>query len=299
MLRILPYPPWPRPRSSNVRDSEKANYPSLQSFTSFFRDDDNHPSYTNLFSVHFSTPRILQNAGNRGHNFHAETGDLRFLLDYYAQSVNLPSKQITSGQTVVVGSPYKYATGTAFSQFNITFMMPRSQQTRLWFERWAALMANDANQYVDFYANFCAPEINIFKWERGGGEPVYNDTWMKRALREAEGQEAFIQGKRIRPWHVHRKYKLTAHWRIINAFPYNIGSIQLNNNSARTMSLTVGFLYERYRFHADPRIDSDTNPIYYPMNNPNDVYQDGSSSTPDFWISTLGNLIRGAINIFR
>ena len=33
-----------------------------------------------------------------------------------------------------------------------------------------------------------------------------------------------------------------------NVFPYNIGSIQLNNEQNTLMSLSVGFYYERYRF---------------------------------------------------
>ena len=33
-----------------------------------------------------------------------------------------------------------------------------------------------------------------------------------------------------------------------NAFPYNLGSVQLNNDRARLMTLTIGFYYERYRF---------------------------------------------------
>ena len=36
-------------------------------------------------------------------------------------------------------------------------------------------------------------------------------------------------------------------YEIRNLFPYNIGSIQLNNDTSRVTTLTVGFLYERYR----------------------------------------------------
>ena len=36
-------------------------------------------------------------------------------------------------------------------------------------------------------------------------------------------------------------------YEIRNCYPYNIGSVQLNNDSSRAMTLTVAFLYERYR----------------------------------------------------
>ena len=49
------------------------------------------------------------------------------------------------------------------------------------------------------------------------------------------------------PQMIARKYRVTAVWEMRNAFPFNIGSVQLNNDSARAMTLTVGMMYERYR----------------------------------------------------
>ena len=224
---------------------ESARYNSLQEFIGFFKKEDNHPSFTNLFSVHFATPRILQK-GNQvsSGTFQSETGQLSLLLDYYAKSVNLPSKQITTGQATTVGSGYKFATGTSFSQISMTFQVPRSQQTRTYFERWTQLMANDANQYTDYYKEYVSPFVYIYKWERGGGEYVYTDPRMLRTLREA-GDDYLLA----------KKYKLTACWVLKNVFPYNIGSIQLDNEQAKVMDLNVQFYYERYRFYSEDRFD--------------------------------------------
>ena len=41
-------------------------------------------------------------------------------------------------------------------------------------------------------------------------------------------------------------------WELRNVFPTNIGSVQLNNNEARVMTLTVSFNFERYRFYNRP-----------------------------------------------
>ena len=41
------------------KDQGNARYNSLQQFQSFMRQDDNHPSYTNLYTVQFGTPRIF------------------------------------------------------------------------------------------------------------------------------------------------------------------------------------------------------------------------------------------------
>ena len=261
IARILPFPydPLPLPPGSRVPygDTARGHYPSVSKFTSMMKDGSTGPSYSNLFSVHFKTPPMLADRSKvyDTRRLRPDSGELRHLLDYYCSTMNLPSKQITTGQTVIAGAAQKYPTGAAFSQMNMSFMMPRSMETRNFFERWMAMMAPDANQYVDYYKNYVAPEVLIFKWERGGGEPVGSDPYMGNSLRQSGDQNVNVQGKIIRPWYQWKKYKLTACWRLINVFPYNIGSMQLNNNSARTLNMTVGFMYERYRFYCDPVYD--------------------------------------------
>lgn len=224
---------------------ESARYNSFQEFMAFSRRDDNHVSTPNLFSVRFNTPRILaQGFGNVSSDRLSVKGDLDLLLDYYADSVQLPSKQITTGQVQTVGSPFKYATNTAFSQINITFKMPRSMYTRCFFERWTQLMATDSEQYTQYYNDYVCPELLIYKWERGNGDYVYTDPKMLRALREA-GNGALLS----------RKYTLTGCYRIENVFPYNIGSIRLDNNTSKVMTMQVGFYFERYRFYTESKFD--------------------------------------------
>ena len=122
----------------------KAYEPLAESPTSnSAKEEENHPSYSNLFSVQLASPKIMRTYFNST-IFNTETGDLRNLLNYYANNLSLPTKQITTGQVLNVGAAYKYATGSAFSQVNVNFMMPRSQLTRTFFEKWASIMSNDA-----------------------------------------------------------------------------------------------------------------------------------------------------------
>tara|TARA_A200000159_G_scaffold156535_1_gene171554 strand:- start:7093 stop:7902 length:810 start_codon:yes stop_codon:yes gene_type:complete len=234
-------------------DTQRAQYPSYQEFIAFTKTEDNHPSFANLFSVHFASPRILQNSGNiqggsKTTNLISETGDLAKNLNFYCQSVNLPSKQVTTGAVTNVGAATKYATGTAYSQLNMTFIMPKSQYTRAYFERWVGRMAPDANQYVDFFDSYVCPSIRIYKFERGGGDLVASDPKMITALRTSND---FNKNTFITDFLLPRKYRITAMYDIRNAFPYNIGSVQLNNDTSRAMTLTVGFLYERYRVQVE------------------------------------------------
>ena len=221
--------------------TEQAQYPSYQEFLAFSKQEENHPSYTNLFSVHFAPPRILTNilgvqGGSKSKRLNPNIGNLRDNLNYYANSVNLPSKQMTTGSFLSVGSAIKYATGTAYSQMNISFIMPRSQYIRSFFEQWTTRISADSNQYVEYYDDYVCPSLTIWKWERNMGGKVTEDEKLASYLKDS-----------TLPQMIARKYRVTAVWEMRNAFPFNIGSVQLNNDSARAMTLTVGMMYERYR----------------------------------------------------
>ena len=235
---------------------EYARYNSFQEFLSRTKGRDNAPSFTNLYSVKFGTPMMMRTSVPtgfvgpvQGNNLEVNgTNDLDWLLDYYADSVNLPSKQVTTSQTPYVGSPFKYATNTAYSQISINFRMPRSQYSRNFFERWTTMMASDSEQYTRYYDEYVCPRMMIYKWERGGGDIAVTDPKLIRSIRESGNADLLLA----------RKYQLTAAWELQNLYPYNIGSVQLNNSNANTMTLSVGFYYERYRFFTADKFDTNT-----------------------------------------
>ena len=239
-----------------IPNPQGARYPSFQEFISRTKGRDNSPSFTNLYSVRFMSPSMMRTYTPANFLGPVQTekfdigmsNDLEWLLDYYADTVNLPSKQITTSQTPYVGSPFKYATNTTYSQISIQFRMPRSQYSRNFFERWTTLMASDSEQYTRYYNDYVCPKMMIYKWERGGGGLAVTDPELIASIRESGSADMLLA----------RKYQLTAAWELRNLYPYNIGSIQLNNSNAQTMTLSVGFYYERYRFYTADRFDHDT-----------------------------------------
>ena len=144
----------------------------------------------------------------------------------------------------------------------MTFKIPRTQRTRAIFERWVALMNNDANQYVNFYKQYCCPRIRIYKFERGGGVNVDNFTndigifggqaGDNNLLNYLKQDKGISQSNLDKVASLAKFYSCHGMWELRNAFPTNIGSVQLNNNEARVMSMTVSFNFERYRFYTKP-----------------------------------------------
>ena len=239
-----------------IPNPQGARYPSFQEFISRTKGRDNSPSFTNLYSVRFMSPSMMRTYTPVNFLGPVQTekfdigmsNDLEWLLDYYADTVNLPSKQVTTSQTPYVGSPFKYATNTTYSQISIQFRLPRSQYSRNFFERWTTLMASDSEQYTRYYNDYVCPKMMIYKWERGGGGLAISDPELIASIRESGSADMLLA----------RKYQLTAAWELRNLYPYNIGSIQLNNSNAQTMTMSVGFYYERYRFYTADRFDQDT-----------------------------------------
>ena len=239
-----------------IPNPQGARYPSFQEFISRTKGRDNSPSFTNLYSVRFMSPSMMRTYTPANFLGPVQTekfdigmsNDLEWLLDYYADTVNLPSKQVTTSQTPYVGSPFKYATNTTYSQISIQFRLPRSQYSRNFFERWTTLMASDSEQYTRYYNDYVCPKMMIYKWERGGGGLAISDPELIASIRASGNADILLA----------RKYQLTAAWELRNLYPYNIGSIQLNNSNAQTMTLSVGFYYERYRFYTADKFDHDT-----------------------------------------
>ena len=99
--------------------------------SNMLKNSKNTPATLNKWSVSFSTPSILQSAslggGSGGETLTLEKGTAADLLDYYANTVNLPSRQLTTAQFQPPGASVKYATNQAFSEMSIEFTIPRSQ----------------------------------------------------------------------------------------------------------------------------------------------------------------------------
>lgn len=226
----------------------------LSEFMAWAKGNDNSPSYSNRYAVSFATPNILR-SGRYVTRYNLETGDNGKYLNLYADTVNLPSKQVTTGSITNVGSTYNYATSSTFSQINISFIMPRNHKTRMIFERWISIMSNDANQYTDYYDDYVCPNLRIYKFERGGGPEFSIPTeWLKELKKMGIDTDRVVR---------YKDDQLVGVYDIRNVFPFNVGSMSLNNEQAGLLKMDVGFYYERYRFYGRSDIDSMGLPYFY------------------------------------
>ena len=235
--------------------------PRIQTMMSLLNKQETAPATTNLFAIEFATPSVFRDYATDNDFKYLEKGKSANMLNYYASAINLPSKQLTTGQITTIGVPYKYATGQAFSQINITFVIPKTQITKTIFERWVSAITGDGDQYVEYYEDYVCDTLRIYKFEKGSGQPARNsDVPMDRSILNKvtvgdtrSKQNSYRNSKNGGL----RLPELMSVTELRNVFPTNIGSSQLNNMEPRLLTFTVSFSYERYKHY--PRASVDTN----------------------------------------
>lgn len=210
------------------------------------------PSYNNLYWVRFrATPSTLKSKSSSffdpffdggatsasGISYGSSGRDESRLINYYANDVTVPSRQITTGDVKTVGSLYRYPTGTTFSEISINFTLSRDLQTRTFFERWMNYITEDSGNRVSWYDDITCPFMDIFKYERGGVNPTSSGVSVVSPTADVSTKDLV------------KFNKVTGVWCLSKVFPFNISNIQLTNGQAGLLSMEVSFYYERYRFY--------------------------------------------------
>ena len=165
------------------------------------------PMTSNLYQVNLGAPNILR----EGIYDPVKLIEAERTVDYYASSVTLPSRAVTTGELNNIGQIRRFATGQTASEINIQFLVTKDQRHRYFFEQWLNHTASDGDNTVAFYDDYVI-DMEILKYENG-----------------PEGHQQ------------------TAAYKLYGAFPFNVGQLQLNNEQTNLVQLDVAFYFERYR----------------------------------------------------
>tara|TARA_B100002019_G_scaffold288635_1_gene302634 strand:+ start:15506 stop:16228 length:723 start_codon:yes stop_codon:yes gene_type:complete len=184
------------------------------------------PVRGNLYSVDIGFPRVL-GAGALQPNEFKPSAEYYDAVNYFADSVTIPSRNITTGDTQNFGLQRSYATGQTPNELGMSFLVTKNQWHRNFFETWMNAIAPDGENRVCFYDDYIC-DIIVRKWERGSNFKV--ETTRKNIKYET------------------RLNKATGIWRFTGAYPFNLGTMNFGNAAADVMRLDVQFKFERYRF---------------------------------------------------
>jgi hypothetical protein len=177
-------------------------------------------SNQNYYAVRFERPDVLRFTDLQGRLVDWPND----MTDLYCDSVQIPSRQVNTGDIKQFGTLYRYPTGISYSQIDMTFLSDRNHRLRNVFELWTTAIANDEKNHATYYDQAVSRKLTVFKYEKQKGTTVRN------------------YGDAIRA-----ENRVTAQWEIYNVFPFNIGTYELNNEQSNLLKLNVSFYFEKYR----------------------------------------------------
>ena len=185
------------------------------------------PSKSNLFEVRVQIPSsvLLKES-----TFGTERSTLEHVdaMNYFASSVTVPGRRVTTSEVRDIGVSRKYATNTAFGDLQVEFLVTKDQYHRDFFETWMQSTASDSENRVGLYEEYTS-NISVIKWENASNV-VYREPTPLLGSGTA------------------RLNRSSAVWQMYGAFPYDMSEQSFDNGPTGLVKLNVNFFFERYRF---------------------------------------------------
>ena len=208
-----------------------SNIPNMQNMSSFLTGLRSYgTASTSLYAVRFEKPDVLDFRdieSNRQLDWPNE------LTDLYCDSVQVPARQVNTGDIKALGTMYRYPTGISYSQMDMTFLMDAKNSIRRIFEYWTLALANDERNYACYYDQAVSRKVTIYKYEG-----------YSRATRGNVRTNSHELFKR----HVETNDP-TSVYELYNVFPFNLGTIDLNSGAKDVVKQNVSFYFERFRHY--------------------------------------------------
>ena len=185
------------------------------------------PSKSNLFEVRVQIPQSVM---MKESTFGTERNTLEHFdaMNYFASSVTVPGRRVTTSEVRDIGVSRKYATNTAFGDLQVEFLVTKDQYHRDFFETWMQSTASDSENRVGLYEEYTS-NISVIKWENASNV-VYRDP------------TPLLGGG------TQRLNRSSAVWQMYGAFPYDMSEMSFDNGPTGLVKLNVNFFFERYRF---------------------------------------------------
>ena len=186
------------------------------------------PATSNLWEFRLPPPVFMASDFGR---INSETREFVQNVNYFASSVTVPSRAVTTGEVNNFGMIRRFATGQTNSSMNVSFLVTKDQSHRKFFERWMHYAASDSDNTVGFYDDYVT-DMSIVKWESGANFRIINDNNDQKD-KEHKGALNPMQS--------------TAVYQIYGAFPVNVSTMTLDNEQTSLLLMEVEFYFERYR----------------------------------------------------
>ena len=186
------------------------------------------PATSNLWEFRLPPPVFMASQFGR---FNSDIRETVSNINYFANSVTVPSRAVTTGEVNNFGMIRRFATGQTNSSINVSFLVTKDQSHRAFFEKWMHYCASDSDNTVGFYDDYVT-DMTVVKWESGANFRIINDN---NDQKDKEHRGAL------------NPMQASAVYQIYGAFPVNVSTMTLDNEQTSLLIMEVEFYFERYR----------------------------------------------------
>ena len=175
------------------------------------------PAYGDRYHVAFNVPAGVQTEATAIMQ-HEGTMSVTNRLSWLCDTINIPSRSLTTTEFRTYGLPVKRPYGSVYTESQMEFLCTRNMGEKKFFDAWLNYIFNNNSYDIAYYDNY-RTDIDIYHFDRTATDANDLD-------------------------------KSTYHIKLEEAYPTLVGEVSMNHTATEILKIPITFTYKKY-VHAD------------------------------------------------
>ena len=175
------------------------------------------PAYGDRYHIAFNPPGAVATEATAMMQ-HEGTMSVTNRLSWLCDTINIPSRSLTTTEFRTYGLPVKRPYGSVYTESQMEFLCTKNMGEKKFFDAWLNYVFDNNSYDIAYYDNYVT-DIDIYHLDRSASDTSDLD-------------------------------KSTYHIKLIEAYPTLVGEISMNHTATEILKLPITFTYKKY-VHAD------------------------------------------------
>ena len=176
-------------------------------------DSGGGPAYGDRYHIAFNPPSAVM-AEATAMMQHEGTMNVTQRLSWLCDTINIPSRSLTTSEFRTYGLPVKRPYGSVYTESQMEFLCTRNMGEKKFFDAWLNYIFNNNSYDVAYYDKYVT-DIDIYH--------------LPRSVSTASDLS-----------------KSTYHIKLIEAYPTLVGEISMNHTATEILKIPITFTYKKY-----------------------------------------------------
>ena len=181
------------------------------------------PAYGDRYHIAFSPPSAVATEATAIMQ-HEGTMSVTNRLSWLCDTINIPSRSLTTTEFRTYGLPVKRPYGSVYTESQMEFLCTRNMGEKKFFDAWLNYIFNNRSYDMAYYDNY-RTDIDIYHLDRSASDASDLS-------------------------------KSTYHIKLIAAYPTLVGEVSMNHTATEILKIPITFTYKKY-VHAEDKFAND------------------------------------------